>query len=159
MVKFSGEASGEVVNGQRGRCLQLRLQARRLFESSFVGVSASRPNPSALAGEDRTIPLYVITDARTVFDAMETRSTVSDRRVAIDMTTLRESIAEVTGSCARCLPGPVQPGDELTKFGHNGALSALATSGNICLVETQQMRDERASLRARVKARKEEAKL
>ena len=34
------------------------------------------------------IHLYVVMGARTVFDALETRATVSDRRVTIDVATL-----------------------------------------------------------------------
>jgi hypothetical protein len=82
-------------------------------------------------------------DARTVFDALETQNTVSDRRTAIDIAALREAVAQGTGAFARWLPGPQQPADELTKFTSNGKLSELAAGGVWSLVESESVRAER----------------
>ena len=83
-------------------------------------------------------------DARTVFDALETQNTVSDRRTAIDIAALREAVAQGTGAFARWLPGPQQPADELAKSTtSNGKLSELAAGGVWSLVESESVRAER----------------
>ena len=99
--------------------------------------------------------LYVVMDARTVFDAMETSSMVQDRRVMIDLTVLRDCILSGTGAFKRWLPGPLQPSDELTKFASNGRLSILAATGEYHLQETEALREERLAMKQKVKERKE----
>jgi hypothetical protein len=120
-----------------------------------------RPSPSLrnwrLGVSD--IPLYVVMDATTVFDALEGAGVASDRRVAIGIATLRESILDGTGAMARWLPGKMNPSDELTKLISNGLLSEVCVSGRWTLVETDELRKARRlfrdGLRERTKAAKE----
>ena len=104
------------------------------------------------------IPLYVCMDAKTVFDCLEGDNMPGDRRVAIDIACLRESLLEENNSGVRWLPGPQQPGDELTKIYHNGRLSDVVKRCRFSLVETPEVRMERERLRAERK-RKEVAKV
>ena len=63
--------------------------------------------------------------------------------VVLDVTALRESIAEERGIVARWIPGPQQPSDELTKHASNGLLSVIASTGRWSLVETEASRKAR----------------
>ena len=67
-------------------------------------------------------------------------------------------MADGTGSFGRWLPGRLRPGDELTKFTSNQKLSELGSSGMMCLIETEDLRQERAAMRETTRARKEAKK-
>ena len=104
---------------------------------------------------------FVVMDAKTVFGALESSKLVGDRRVAIDIAALRESLQQGAGMFARWLPGRLNPSDELTKLLSNALLSAVCTSGRWTLVETDELRALRQRLRDVIKDRnkrnKEEA--
>ena len=95
-----------------------------------------------------TTQLYGITDAITMSDAMDTRSTKSDRCVAIDLTTLRGRLREAPASAQ---------GDSLVPaiIGHHRHWSRRV----VYVWWVQQVRGERAVPRARAKARKADARL
>ena len=99
-------------------------------------------------------PLHVVTDAKAVFDALGGSGLVGDRRVAIAIATLRESLLEGTGMIARWLPGRINPSDELTKLVSNGLLTAVCASGVWTLVETAELKAIRAKFRENIRARK-----
>ena len=59
--------------------------------------------------------LTLVLDARTVLDALQSGSTANDKRIAVDVVAIRESVGDERNTMVRWLPGPQQPGDELTK--------------------------------------------
>ena len=93
-------------------------------------------------------------DAKTVFDCLESDNMPSDRRVAIDVCCLRESITSETQSAVRWLPGPQEPADELTKMLSNGKLSEIVERCTFTLVETHAVREERERQREVLRQRK-----
>ncbi len=103
--------------------------------------------------EVRCTRLLLVMDARTVFDAIQSSTTAVDRRIAVDVASLRESLGDEQNVLARWLPGPQQPADELTKHLSNQMLSALAQTCRWCLVETEEVR---AAREAKIEQRREQ---
>ena len=95
------------------------------------------------------IPPHVCMDAKTVFDCLGGDNMPGDRRVAIDVACLRESLLEANDSGVRWLPGPQQPGDELTKHLSNGVMSKLGADGCWTLIESDEVRELREGQQAR----------
>ena len=107
----------------------------------------------------RVITHILVMDARTVFDALQSDSTATDKRIALDVAAIKESIGDDLNTLIRWLPGPQQPGDELTKHASNGTMSEICDQGLWCLVETNEVRELREAQQANRRALRHKAKL
>ena len=93
-----------------------------------------------------------VIDARTAFDLLQSESVPADRRTAIDVAALRESLRDPEArSCTRWLPGPQQLADSLTKESGNQVLLQLLDGRGWSLKEEGDVRDARMVLRERRK--------
>ena len=100
-------------------------------------------------------PLYLVLDAKTGYDVLKREMVPSDRRTAIDAAALRQTFHEDEYAVfVKWVPGPQLCADSLTKAVGNPMLEKLMVSGLMGLVETEDVRQERARQRAVKKARK-----
>ena len=81
------------------------------------------------------------------------------RGFALDVTAIKESIGDDLNTLIRWLPGPQQPGDELTKHALNGAMSEIVEQGLWCLVETNEVRELREAQQAQRRECRQRAKV
>ena len=97
-------------------------------------------------------PHYLVTDARTGYDALNSDTLPTDRKVAIDVAVLRQAIVEDDTSCfVRWVPGSEMPCDGLTKWADNHTLCRLLTTGSWALMdnpEAQELRRQAGLKRA-----------
>ena len=93
-----------------------------------------------------------VIDARTAFDLLQGESVPSDRRTAIDIAALRESLRDPESrSCTRWLPGPQQLADSLTKPGGNQIIMQVLDGRGWSLREQDDVRAARLDLRQKRK--------
>ncbi|CAE7921054.1 TY5A [Symbiodinium necroappetens] len=94
----------------------------------------------------------LVTDARTGYDAVNSETLPTDRKIAIDVGVLRQGLVEEGNGCkVRWVPGSQMPGDGLTKWHHNGVLTTVMSSGLWSLrdtAEAQELRKVAAAKRA-----------
>eukprot|EP00974_Lingulodinium_polyedra_P014833 1435448-Lingulodinium_polyedra.AAC.1 len=103
--------------------------------------------------------LYLVMDAKTGFDALEGDTTATDRRVALDIAAMKETLDEPAHEAGvRWVPGPQHFADGLTKLMHNGILDEVMAGQGWSLREDPGVRAKRAELVAAQKARAATAK-
>ena len=82
----------------------------------------------------------LITDAKTGYDVIQSESSPTDRKIAIDVGVLCEAMLEHGTSCMiRWVPGSDMPGDGLTcltKWAHDHVLTRLMEQGEWSLTDT-----------------------
>ena len=110
-------------------------------------------------GASRWLQVAVL-DAKCGYDSLNSEVLPEDRRTAIDVTVLRESLADpVTNSKVRWVPGPEMLADGLTKLHGNGVLERVLRSGEWSLADTPEARALRTranELKAMYRKRKQE---
>ena len=90
----------------------------------------------------------LVVDAKCGFDSLNGLSPPQDRRVAIDVAALKETLSEPeTQATARWLPGPQHVADALTKRFGNAILKEVMETNVWSLRETPEVRTERDRLR------------
>jgi len=93
--------------------------------------------------------LVLVLDAKCGFDSLNGLSPPQDRRVAIDVAALKETLGEPENQAtARWLPGAQHIADALTKRFGNAVLKAVMETNVWSLRETPEVRAERDRLRA-----------
>ncbi len=97
---------------------------------------------------------YNVLDAKCAFDSLAGEGTPEDRRTAIDVSALRESLNDGSGSMARWVPGPQQAADCLTKWLGNDVLRVALTLCRWSLKESPEVRAERERKREALKLSK-----
>ncbi|CAE7743820.1 unnamed protein product [Symbiodinium sp. CCMP2456] len=94
----------------------------------------------------------LVTDARTGYDAINSETLPTDRKIAIDVGVLRQGLVEDSAGCqVRWVPGSQMPGDGLTKWHDNGVLLRIMTEGCWSLKDTaeaQELRRQAAAKRS-----------
>ena len=105
--------------------------------------------------------LVLVVDAKCGFDSLNGLSPPQDRRVAIDVAALKETLSEPANQAtARWLPGPQHVADALTKRFGNAILKEVMETNVWSLRETPEVRAERdrlRTLRKEAKAARERA--
>ena len=97
----------------------------------------------------------LVLDAKVAYDAIQSESAPTDRKLIVDIAILRESLADQSGSSfIRWVPGREIPGDGLTKWHGNGVLERVLQHGRWSLRDTP----EAQALRQRAAFRKRQAK-
>ena len=96
---------------------------------------------------------YLVIDAKTGYDVLNSEAMTSDRKIMVDAAVLREAlIEEGTGNYVRWIPGREMVSDGLTKWGDNGVLLQVLREGRWSLVDTeeaQRLRREAAERKRR----------
>ena len=88
--------------------------------------------------------LILVLDAKTGYDVLQRDTVAQDRRVAIDVAALRETLRQDGyAAAARWLPGPQHLADGLTKKYGSGVLEAVMENCRWSLVETEDVREAR----------------
>ena len=89
-------------------------------------------------------PHVLVTDARTGYDAVNSETLPTDRKIAIDVGVLRQGLVEDGAGCTvRWVPGSQMVGDGLTKWHHNGVINAVMEQGVWSLRDTETSRELR----------------
>ena len=105
-------------------------------------------------------PILLILDAKVAYDCLTSEELPQDRRTALDIRALRESLADPsTASFCRWIPGQQQASDSLTKFKGNNVLLAILASGQWTIVEDESWQQVRAQQRVNQKAYKSRLKV
>ena len=100
---------------------------------------------------------YSVIDAKTCFDSLTHETLPSDKRTALDIAAIKESIAENEESAMiKWVPGPQQIADSMTKAGSNGTLEEMLREGRWCLQEDPAVAEKRANEKERRRARASE---
>ena len=93
----------------------------------------------------------LVFDAKVAYDALQSESSPTDRKLIVDIAILREALEDPQGhSYVRWVPGREIPCDSLTKWYGNDALLHLLQEGQWSLMDTELAQE----LRERVAARK-----
>ena len=93
----------------------------------------------------------LVFDAKVAYDALQSESSPTDRKLIVDIAILREALEDPQGhSYVRWVPGREIPCDSLTKWYGNDALLRLLQEGKWSLMDTELAQE----LRERVAARK-----
>ena len=97
---------------------------------------------------------YSVIDAKTCFDSLTHESLPSDKRTALDIAAIKESLVDSGDSAMiRWVPGPQQIADAMTKTGGgNGKLEELLRTGQWCLKEEAEVAAKGAETREKRKA-------
>lgn len=75
-------------------------------------------------------PILLILDAKVAYDCLSSDELPQDRRTALDIRALRESLSDPSSSSfCRWIPGQQQASDSLTKLKGNNVLQAIMCSG------------------------------
>ena len=100
-------------------------------------------------------PILLILDAKVAYDCLSSEELPQDRRTALDIRALRESLAnpDSTSFC-RWIPGPQQASDSLTKLRGNNVLSTTLATGHWTVVEDQAWQEVRTHQRSTQRAYK-----
>ena len=105
-------------------------------------------------------PILLIIDAKVAYDCLSSEELPQDRRTALDIRALRESLADPeAASFCRWIPGPQQASDCLTKLKGNNVLQSIMLSGQWTIVEDDSWQEVRAQQRSTQKAYKKRLKL
>ena len=98
--------------------------------------------------------LLLVIDAKTGFDILEGDATATDRRVALDIAAMRETLNDPGYRAGvRWVPGPHHLGDGLTKLAHNGVLPGVLSGHGWTLKEDAEVREGRQRRREQVRQR------
>ena len=93
----------------------------------------------------------LVLDAKVAYDAIQSETVPSDRKLVVDIAALREALEDPMGQgYIRWVPGREIPGDGLTKWNGNGALEKVISEGIWSLKDTE----EAQRLRSRAAHRK-----
>ncbi len=88
-----------------------------------------------LQGIKRWLQIWVV-DAKSVYDSLRKESSLpSDRRLAIDVACLRDTLSGERNDVVKWIPGPQNPADALTKSTGNDTLRRLMHTGVFSLKE------------------------
>lgn len=97
----------------------------------------------------------LVLDAKVAYDAIQSETAPTDRKLIVDIAILREALADPEGKgFIRWVPGREIPGNGLTKWHGNGILEKVLQSGVWALTDTP----EAQALRQRAAFRKRMAK-
>ena len=97
----------------------------------------------------------LVLDAKVAYDALQSESAPSDRKLIVDIAVLREALEDSYGNgFVRWVPGREIPCDGLTKWYGNGSLERILCNGEWSLMDNEVA----AELRRRVAARKRQCK-
>ena len=103
--------------------------------------------------------ILLILDAKVAYDCLSSEELPQDRRTALDIRALRESLADPNASSfCRWIPGPQQASDCLTKLRGNNVLQTIMQSGQWTIVEDETWQEVRAQQRNTQKAYKKRLK-
>ena len=103
--------------------------------------------------------LLLVLDARTAHDTLQTESLPQDRRTALDLLAIKESLLDESNrSLCRWVPGPQQISDGLTKEKDNKMLLSFLENNKWSLKEDTTWQEQRERQRAHQKAYKANAK-
>ena len=129
---------GEYVRALFGEIMQEDFEVRRW--SQFV----------------RSWELILVLDARTAFDTLRTESLPQDRRTALDLLAIKESLLDENNrALCRWVPGPQQLADGLTKDKDNKVLSDFLATNEWTLKEDSAWQEQRTKQRENQKRYKE----
>ena len=96
---------------------------------------------------------YLVIDAKTGYDVLNSESMTSDRKIMIDAAVLREAlVTEGAQNFVRWMPGREMISDGLTKWADNHVLHRVMTTGQWSLVDTPEakaLREEAANRKKR----------
>ena len=96
-----------------------------------------------LQGIKRWLQIWVV-DAKSVYDSLRKESSLpSDRRLAIDVACLRDTLAGDRNDVVKWIPGPQNPADALTKGTGNDTLRRLMHTGTFSLKEEKAVAEAR----------------
>lgn len=88
---------------------------------------------------------YLVIDAKTGYDVLNSECMTSDRKIMIDASVLREALMEEgTENYVRWIPGKEMVSDGLTKWLDNHILVEVMTRGQWRLVDTPEAKQARA---------------
>ena len=94
-------------------------------------------------------------DAKVAYDALNSETAPTDRKLIVDIAVLREALEDTAESgFVRWVPGKEIPSDGLTKWYGNGALERVLCEGRWSLMDTETA----AELRRQVAVRKRRCK-
>ena len=103
--------------------------------------------------------LALVLDAKTAFDTLRTESLPQDRRTALDLLAVKESLLDSESrSICRWLPGPQQIADAMTKEKSNHILEDCMATNQWCLCEDPEWQATRARQRANQKVYKDKVR-
>ena len=95
---------------------------------------------------------YLVIDAKTGYDVLNSECLTSDRKIMIDAAVLREAMTtEGTENYVRWIPGKEMVSDGLTKWLDNHVLVRVMSNGRWSLVDTPEARRLRAEAAERKK--------
>ena len=104
----------------------------------------------------RSWELILVLDARTAFDTLRTESLPQDRRTALDLLAIKESLLDENNrALCRWVPGPQQLADGLTKYKDNKVLSDFLATNEWTLKEDSAWQEQRTKQRENQKRYKE----
>ena len=107
----------------------------------------------------RNWELLLVLDAKTAFDTLQTESLPQDRRTALDLLAIKESLLDESNhALCRWVPGPQQMADGLTKEKDNHVLEDFMNTNEWCLKEDPIWQEQRARQRENQKEYKRRAK-
>jgi hypothetical protein len=103
--------------------------------------------------------LMLVVDAKVAYDTIANETLPEDRRVALDLMALKESLgdSEANAFC-RWVPGPQHCADGLTKTAGNGMLEAVMLGSEWSLVEDPEFAVVRQKQRANQRVYRERLK-
>eukprot|EP00435_Cladocopium_sp_Y103_P017212 s2419_g4.t1 len=94
---------------------------------------------------------YLVIDAKTGYDVLNSECLTSDRKIMIDAAVLREAMTtEGTENYVRWIPGKEMISDGLTKWLDNHVLTRVMMEGKWSLVDTPEARRLRAEAAERI---------
>ena len=97
----------------------------------------------------------LVLDAKVAYDAIQSETAPTDRKLIVDIAILREALTDPEGQgYIRWVPGREIPGDGLTKWHANGILERILQNGMWALTDTPEAR----ALRQRAAMRKKMSK-
>ena len=100
----------------------------------------------------------LVFDAKVAYDALQSESSPTDRKLIVDIAILREALEDPQGhSYVRWVPGREIPCDSLTKWFGNDALLRVLQEGQWSLMDTQLARELRERVAARKRLQKSQA--
>lgn len=103
--------------------------------------------------------LLLALDAKTAFDTLQTESLPQDRRTALDLMAIKETLLDDSNrALCRWVPGPQQLADALTKEKGNKVLSDFLETNEWSLKEDVAWQDQRSRQRANQRVYKARAK-
>ena len=100
----------------------------------------------------------LVFDAKVAYDALQSESSPTDRKLIVDIAILREALEDPQGhSYVRWVPGREVPCDSLTKWFGNDALLRVLQEGQWSLMDTDLAKDLREKVAMRKRLHKSQA--